>query len=243
MKTMDKVASGLFLSIVAGAGIGVGVNSYMQAPPTPVVVDQVVITTPPPPVYATPQSDDDYLCEVYHRTPVKKDGSGDFTWKDKEAAKRAGMDLCAYVIGGLNLDFKKKLVVFGHAADDKKIAWSLLSAFRDDYRQRIASGTKAREKNSMHGGSRATKGYGDGRAADVTVADGPISSLFTLIDDFGKSIGITRPYKFDPNHVQMGSRPARKVKTRKSKTGDRYDSFDYARSKRDASSSPPGGHK
>ncbi|MBV8323990.1 MAG: hypothetical protein JO049_25375 [Hyphomicrobiales bacterium] len=36
---------------------------------------------------------DDYLWEVYQRAPVKKDSSGDFTWKDPTAAKRLGLSL------------------------------------------------------------------------------------------------------------------------------------------------------
>ena len=31
----------------------------------------------------------DYLWEVYQRSTVKKDGSGEFTWKDIDAAKHA----------------------------------------------------------------------------------------------------------------------------------------------------------
>lgn len=265
IKTIDKAVGVFLLSAVVGLALGVGVNWYKKKIPAPVVVEPVVVAPTPPPPVVTPQTDDEYLCEVYHRTPVKRDGAGDFTWKDKEAAKRAGMEVCVYVVGGLNPDFKKKLAIFGHAADEKKIEWSLLSAFRDDYRQRIASGTKAREKNSMHGGSRATKGYGDGRAADITVKNGPIFPLFSLVDGFGKSIGIDRPYKgFDPGHIQMGSRtpaPSRKkVKVRKTPaegneyrpparekpqrySGDRYDSFNNGRSEGFTSQSPSGGHR
>jgi hypothetical protein len=36
---------------------------------------------------------DEYLWEVYQRTAVKSDSSGDFTWKDLAAAKRAGMSV------------------------------------------------------------------------------------------------------------------------------------------------------
>jgi hypothetical protein len=31
-----------------------------------------------------------YLWSVYQRSPTKRDGHGDFTWKDQVAAKRAG---------------------------------------------------------------------------------------------------------------------------------------------------------
>src|ERR1700716_2218032 len=39
------------------------------------------------------QEVDDYIREVYQRAPVKKDGAGDFTWKDPAAAKRMGMPM------------------------------------------------------------------------------------------------------------------------------------------------------
>src|SRR5262245_26118172 len=39
---------------------------------------------------------DDYLWEVYQRQPVKKDSTGDFSWKDPAAAKRLGLSLEDY---------------------------------------------------------------------------------------------------------------------------------------------------
>src|SRR5262245_14561751 len=47
---------------------------------------------------STLQEVDDYLWEVYQRAPVKRDSSGDFTWKDPAAAKRFGLSMPAYVI-------------------------------------------------------------------------------------------------------------------------------------------------
>jgi hypothetical protein len=44
---------------------------------------------------------DEYLWEVYRRAPSKRDSTGDFTWKDPAAAKRLGMSMPTYVIGGL----------------------------------------------------------------------------------------------------------------------------------------------
>lgn len=159
---------------------------------------------PPPVKVSRSVSLDEYLCEVYKRTPVKADAAGDFTWKDAAAAKRMKMELCEYTIGGMSPELKKRLEAFGKKADSMKIEWSLLSGFRDDYRQRIASGLKASEKNSMHGGSHATRGYGDGRAVDITVASGPLKPLLDLVDTFGKSVGLGRPYVgFDPQHVQL----------------------------------------
>ena len=94
-----------------------------------------------------------YLWEVYQRAPVKKDGSGDFTWKDPVAAKRFGKSMPAYVIGGMDPDFKEQLYHAGKAMDAAGVQWAILSAFRDDYRQSLASGFKASARNSLHGGS------------------------------------------------------------------------------------------
>lgn len=163
-------------------------------------------------VSGEPPSPDAYLCEVYARTPVKRDGGGDFTWKDQAAAKRVGMDVCTYAIGGLSPGLKARLEAFGHMADARGIQWSMTSAFRDDYRQSIASGIKARVGNSRHGGSRVTKGYGDGRAIDIA-AVGPIAPLLALVDGIGRTLGLTRPHKgFDPNHVQLLDTPTRMAK-------------------------------
>ena len=113
---------------------------------------------------------DRYLWEVYQRAPTKNDHSGDFTWKDPAAAKRMGLSLPEYVIGGMDPDFREQLYHAGQAMDAAGIQWSMLSAFRDDYRQGLASGYKAGVGNSLHGGSRATGGYGHGRAIDITGA-------------------------------------------------------------------------
>lgn len=171
------------------------------------------------------QTADEYLCEVYHRTPIKKDRGGDFTWKDKAAAKRLDMDICTYAIGGMAPELKTRLVTFGKAADAQGLQWSIFSAFRDDYRQSIASGIKARTGNSRHGNSRATRGYGDGRAIDIA-AVGPIKPILALIDKIGRDLGLTRPHKgFDPNHVQLASKfvtSHRVAKVKVAKTKVRY---------------------
>ena len=52
---------------------------------------------------------DDYLWEVYQRAPIKKDSSGDFTWKDPTAANRMGLSLQDYVIGGMDPGFREQL--------------------------------------------------------------------------------------------------------------------------------------
>lgn len=148
---------------------------------------------------------DDYLWEVYQRAPIKKDSSGDFTWKDPAAAKRMGLSLQDYVIGGMDPGFREQLYNAGRAMDAEGIRWSMLSAFRDDYRQRLAAGFKARGGNSLHGGSRRTGGYGHGRAVDVTAVEGTNpEEVWKWIDAHGAKYGLTRPMPGnDPAHVQQ----------------------------------------
>jgi len=147
---------------------------------------------------------DDYLWEVYQREPIKKDGAGDFTWKDPAAAKRVGMALQDYVIVGMDPEFREQLYHAGKAMDAAGIQWSLLSAFRDDYRQRLASGFKARGGNSLHGGSSRTGGYGHGRAIDITGVDGDMEEVWHWIDAHGAKYGLHRPMPgADPAHIQQ----------------------------------------
>jgi hypothetical protein len=148
---------------------------------------------------------DDYLWEVYRRAPIKKDSSGDFTWKDPAAASRMGLALQDYVIGGMDPGFREQLYNAGRAMDAEGIHWSVLSAFRDDYRQRLAAGFKARGGNSLHGGSRRTGGYGHGRAVDVTAVEGTNpEEVWKWIDAHGAKYGLARPMPGnDPAHVQQ----------------------------------------
>ncbi|HEY7248329.1 MAG TPA: hypothetical protein VH678_31080 [Xanthobacteraceae bacterium] len=146
---------------------------------------------------------DKYLWEVYQRQPTKRDHSGDFTWKDPAAAKRMGLSVPEYAISGMDPDFREELYHAGHAMDAAGIQWSILSGFRDDYRQRLASGFKARVGNSLHGGSRATGGWGHGRAVDLTSADGDASVVWHWIDAHGAKFGLYRPIPGpDPAHIQ-----------------------------------------
>src|SRR5216684_5463141 len=146
---------------------------------------------------------DQYLWEVYQRSPIKKDHAGEFTWKDPAAAKRVNMSLPDYVIGGMDPDFREQLYHAGRAMDAAGLKWTMLSAFRDDYRQRLASGFKARTGNSLHGGSRATGGYGHGRAVDLTIAEGAADDVWDWIDDNGAKYGLYRPMPDnDPAHTQ-----------------------------------------
>ena len=147
---------------------------------------------------------DDYLWEVYQRVPIKKDGTGDFTWKDPAAAEHVGLSLRDYVIGGMDPEFREQLYHAGRAMDAAGLQWSMLSAFRDDYRQGLASGYKAGASNSLHGGSRRTGGYGHGRAIDITGPEGRESEVWKWMDDHGAKYGLHRPLpKADPAHVQQ----------------------------------------
>ena len=55
--------------------------------------------------------------------------------------------------------------------DDAGLSPGITSAFRDDYRQELASGDKAASDSSYHGGSRRG-GYGHGLAADLVSVKG-----------------------------------------------------------------------
>jgi hypothetical protein len=169
-------------------------------------VTSVAPAEPAVPRALSPQDEvDEYLWEVYQRSPVKKDGSGEFTWKDPAAAKRVKMSLKDYVIGGMDRDFREQLYHAGKAMDEAGLQWTMLSAFRDDYRQSIASGIKAATGNSLHGGSRATGGYGHGRAADIVNAAGDHNAVWRWLDRNGGKYGLTRPMPgYDPAHIQPG---------------------------------------
>ena len=133
----------------------------------------------------------------------------DFTWKDPKAAERVGMPMMDYVIGGMDRSFKLKLFHTLHAAEQAGLSPGITSAFRDNYRQSIASGLKALTDRSYHGGS-LRGGYGHGLAADVVSVKGGtrarrwVSSekLWKWIDENGKQFGIGRPYLGkDPPHL------------------------------------------
>jgi hypothetical protein len=179
---------------------------------------------------------DQYLWSVYDRAPkvdtikveeeikttVKKNGktrtvtktvtklvNEDFTWKDPDAAEKAGMSVAQYVIGGMDGAFKARLYHLFRALDDAGLAPGMTSGFRDDYRQSIASGNKAATNRSYHGGS-LRGGYGHGLAADIVSLKGETRSqrcisseiLWKWIDAHGKEYGIGRPYlDKDPPHI------------------------------------------
>ncbi len=179
---------------------------------------------------------DRFLWALYERTPkldmikvqerrkvtVKKRGKtktvtktftrlvdNDFTWKDPKAADKVGMTMMDYVIGGMDRSFKLKLFYTLYAAEQAGLSPGITSAFRDDYRQSIASGLKAASDRSYHGGS-SRGGYGHGLAADVVSVKGATraqrwistESFWKWIDARGKEFGIGRPYlDRDPPHL------------------------------------------
>jgi hypothetical protein len=179
---------------------------------------------------------DRYLWSLYQRTPkedairiseqrkvsVKRKGrmvtvtrtfttvaDEDFSWKDPKAADKAGLPASDYVIGGIDRDFRLKLFQMLRAADYAGLSPGITSGFRDDYRQSIASGLKAANDRSYHGGS-FRGGYGHGLAADIVSVNGSTRAqrqvasdiLWKWVDDHGKEFGIGRPYlDRDPPHV------------------------------------------
>ena len=133
----------------------------------------------------------------------------DFAWKDPAAAEKAGMQQIDYVIGGMDRSFKLRLYRALRAMDDAGLGPGITSAFRDDYRQSLASGLKAATNRSYHGGS-LRGGYGHGLAADLVSVNGATDAerwdanekLWNWIDAHGKDFGIGRPYLGkDPAHV------------------------------------------
>jgi hypothetical protein len=155
----------------------------------------------------TPEPDMDavnqYLWAAYQRSPIKRDGTGDFTWKDPAAAAHAGMSLGDYVIRGMDPDFREVLYRAGLALDGAGFRWTILSGFRDDYRQSLASGYRARVTDSLHGGSATTGGYGHGCAVDIRDEDGNSRGLWAWLDAHKAELGLERPLPgLDPAHVQ-----------------------------------------
>jgi phage-related protein len=179
---------------------------------------------------------DRYLWSLYQRTPkvdtvnvpeqkkvsVKRKGKTvtvtktvaqlvgeDFAWKDPKAAELAGMSPMDYVIGGMDPGFRATLYRALRALDDAGFKPGVMCAFRDDYRQSIATGLKAQNDRSYHGGS-FRGGYGHGMAADVVSVRGETrterlaatSQLWDWIDAHEIELGIGRPYlDRDPPHV------------------------------------------
>jgi hypothetical protein len=199
---------------------------------TPAVSSEALDACPEPDVCI-----DQYLWSLYERTPkvdtikveekikmkvknkkgktrtvvktLTKYITEDFGWKDPKAAQKAGMSLKDYVIGGMDRDFRRTLYNALRAMDDAGLSPGITSAFRDDYRQELASGDKAASDSSYHGGSRRG-GYGHGLAADIVSVKGDTRAerstwseiLWKWIDAHEKELAIGRPYlDKDPPHV------------------------------------------
>jgi hypothetical protein len=233
--SVDDVVHGDFNDVVNDESLPDASHAF--APETPADGKEAVTSTETLDECLAPEvCVDQYLWSVYQRAPkqdtvkmverrkviIKVGGKPrtiikefttlideDFTWKDPEAAEKAGMSLMEYVIGGMDRDFKLKLYHALRAMDDAELSPSITSAFRDDYRQSLASGLKAATDRSYHGGS-SRGGYGHGVAADLvsvkgeTRAERLMSSerLWKWIDAHGNEFGIGRPYlDKDPPHV------------------------------------------
>jgi hypothetical protein len=171
---------------------------------------------------------DRYLWSIYERTPkidtikvpeetklkVKRKGKfrivtktitkfveEDFTWKDPNAAERVGMSTKDYVISGMDSTFRVTLYHALRALDEAGLMPGITSAFRDDYRQSIATGEKAQSNRSYHGGS-FRGGYGHGLAADIVSVKGETRAqrwasseeMWKWVDTHEKELGIGRPY-------------------------------------------------
>jgi hypothetical protein len=222
---------------------------------------------------------DEYLWSLYERTPkvdtnkvteqikttvknkkgktrtvtktITKYVVADFGWKDPIAAQRVGMSLKDYVIGGMDRGFKLKLFRALRVMDDAGFMPGITSAFRDDYRQSIASGNKAASDSSFHGGSRRG-GYGHGLAIDLVSVKGETrlqrfaasEVLWKWVDAHEKELGVGRPYlDRDPPHVasidgkeyaaKRGRSPVRKIANNEGASGAK------STAKSTASTQPP----
>ena len=146
---------------------------------------------------------DDYLWEVYQRVPIKKDGTGDFTWKDPAAAKHMGLTMQDYVIGGMDPEFREQLYHAGRAMDAAGLQWSMLSAFA----MIIAKGLlRATRRGSAIRYTAVTAGPAVTAMAapSTSPADGRESEVWKWIDNHGTKYGLHRPLpKADPAHVQQ----------------------------------------
>ena len=79
----------------------------------------------------------------YHRRTLQNSSTRTSRGRTRRAAEKASMSLMEYVIGGMDRSFKLKLYHALRAMDEAGLAPDITSAFRDDYRQSLASGLKA----------------------------------------------------------------------------------------------------
>ena len=107
-----------------------------------------------------------------------------------------GKTMQAYVVIGMDADLRELIYHAGKAMDAAGIEWTIVSGFRDDWRQSIASGIKARTGFSRHGGSVAVGGYGHGRAVDIGHVDRERNDdVWRWIDNNGGKYGLHRPHR------------------------------------------------
>jgi hypothetical protein len=213
----------------SGVAIILSIGAALAAPNTTISArDKSGALDSSDPCAAQQSCIDNYLWSVYARTPkidtikvpevrkvkIKRKGkvrivsktfttyvSEDFAWKDPAAAQHAGMSMIDYVIGGMDRGFRLTLYHALRAMDAADLEPGITSAFRDDYRQTLAAGQKARADNSYHGGSRHG-GYGHGLAVDLVSIQGATRAerwasseeLWKWIDAHGRDFGIGRPY-------------------------------------------------
>jgi hypothetical protein len=223
----EKISPATAPEQAAGANTGDAASTARQIVGTAAVLDEC---------YVIDTCADRYLWALYERTrkedtvkektrrevTIKRKGKmvtvtrtvtkvvdEDFGWKDPKAAEHANMPVTDYVIGGMDREFKLRLFRLLLAAEQAGLSPGITSAFRDNYRQSIASGLKAADDRSFHGGS-LRGGYGHGLAADIVSVNGATramrqassETLWTWVDKHGKDYGIGRPYHDrDPPHV------------------------------------------
>ena len=204
-------------SPAAGSNAASSLDALDQCPPEDACIDRYLWT-----LYQRTPKEDAIRVSEQRKVSVKRKGrmvtvtrtfttttDEDFSWKDPKAADKAGMPASDYVIGGIDRDFKLKLFQMLRAADKAGLSPGITSGFRDDYRQSIASGLKAANDRSYHGGS-SHGGYGHGLAADIVSVNGADRAqrwtsteiFWKWVDANGKQYGIGRPYLgHDPPHV------------------------------------------
>jgi hypothetical protein len=139
-------------------------------------------------------SDTEYLCQIYKRTP-KKDGTGNFEWKDPKAAARRKMEICEYVIGGVEPELLHKVASAGRAMESEGLRWGITSCFRDDYRQSlIKSGIRAKVGRSNHR---------RGKACDIVGLEPTDNEDVWAWIDRHSEVGLGRPF---PGRVKVAGK-------------------------------------
>jgi hypothetical protein len=129
----------------------------------------------------------------------------DFTWKDREAARRRGENVWRFAIGNVDPGFAQRICRMSEAMELEGFELGITRAFADVYRQHIATATagkKASDDGSYHG-SRPELGPGKGEAIDIVTLNGHRGDFYAWVDRYGPpEFGVGRPYgNGDPPHV------------------------------------------